>query len=150
MSNKIPLIAISAILIGGIAVTFMKTDGPTGKTMSMNGHSTPQGKVFTVQDVKLPALNLTEKRGEAAFNKNCAACHGERAIGTEQGPPFLNRVYVPGHHGNQAFFQAIKTGTTQHHWPYGDMPPQPQVSQGDAASIIAYVRAVQAANGFAR
>lgn len=149
MSNKIPLIAISAILIGGIAVTVLKTD-EAPKNMSMNGHSTPEGQAFTAQSVKLPAFNLTEKRGKAAYGENCAACHGEKAIGTDQGPSFLHKVYVPGHHGNQSFFQAIKTGVNQHHWPFGDMPAQDQVSQGDAAAIIAYVRAIQAANGFAR
>lgn len=148
MNNKLALIAIAVLLVGGAIVTFTKPNAP--KNMSMNGHSTPQGPVFTVSDVKVPALNLTEMRGQAAYTDNCAACHGERGIGTEQGPPFLNRVYVPGHHGDSSFFSAAQNGVNQHHWPFGNMPAQPQVTTGDLKAIVAYVRAIQSANGFAQ
>jgi len=146
MNTKFALIALAAFVVGGIAITVMKSNEP--KNMSMNGHSTPQGHVFTPNEVKLPAFNLTEMRGQAAYDQHCAACHGEKAVGTEQGPSFLHRVYVPGHHGDHAFFSAMQNGVTQHHWPFGDMAAQPQVSTGDAAAIIAYVRALQGVNGF--
>ncbi|PHS78813.1 MAG: cytochrome C [Rhodospirillaceae bacterium] len=116
--------------------------------MSVNGHSTPQGQAFAPANVKLPAFNLTEKRGEAAYNENCAACHGERIVGTDQGPPFLHRVYVPGHHGDAAFYSAAKIGVRQHHWGFGNMPPLPDLSDGTMKSIIAYVRGIQSVNGF--
>ena len=46
-----------------------------------------------------------------------------------------------------AFFLAAKLGVRQHHWPYGNMPPQPQVTEAQLATIVQYVREMQAANG---
>jgi hypothetical protein len=34
-----------------------------------------------------------------------------------------------------------------HHWNFGDMPPQPQVTPQQLADIVAYVRVLQEANG---
>jgi len=141
MNSKI---TIAALLIGGVTVTVMKSGG----SGSAPGHTTPQSAAMAPENVVLPAFNLTEKRGEAAFNTTCAQCHGIKATGTEQGPPFLHVVYKAGHHGDASFFYAAQNGVRAHHWPYGDMPAQPQVSQGDLKSIIAYVRALQNANGF--
>jgi mono/diheme cytochrome c family protein len=92
-------------------------------------------------------LTLTEQKGQVAFTENCAVCHGQNALGTEQGPPFVHNIYNPGHHSDESFFLAAQRGVRAHHWPYGDMPPQPQVTASEVAAIIAYVRAVQAANG---
>lgn len=148
MNNKVVSLTIAGILVGGVAVTFLKSEAPTN--MSVNGHSTPQGQAFNPATVKVPAFNLTEKRGEAAFNENCASCHGERLVGTDQGPPLLHRVYVPGHHGDAAFYSAAKIGVRQHHWNFGNMPPLPDVSDGTMKSIIAYIRSIQSVNGFGR
>ncbi|HEY9163072.1 MAG TPA: cytochrome c, partial [Magnetovibrio sp.] len=92
-------------------------------------------------------LSLTAQRGQVAFTDNCAQCHGINAGGTDQGPPFIHDIYNAGHHGDEAFFVAAKIGVRAHHWPYGNMPPQPQVSAGEVAAIVAYVRELQAANG---
>ena len=43
---------------------------------------------------------------------------------------------------------AAQNGVRAHHWPYGDMPPQPHVSAGDLKAIVTYIRALQQANGF--
>ena len=144
MSSKIAIAAIAAVLIGGVVLTVTKSNTSGGAP----GHSTPQSAAFAPSNVALPAFNLTEKRGEAAFNTNCAQCHGEKATGTQQGPPFLHVVYKAGHHGDQSFFFAAQNGVRAHHWPYGDMPPQPHVSAGDLKAIVTYIRALQQANGF--
>lgn len=103
----------------------------------------------SVQPVVVPKLTLTQKRGQAAYTETCAQCHGVNGVGTDQGPPFLHRVYHPGHHADGAFFLAVRNGTRRHHWSFGDMPPQPHVSDGDISAIISFVRALQQANGFA-
>jgi len=81
--------------------------------------------------------------GRQLYARNCAACHGRLLNGSNQGPPLLHKIYQPGHHADLAFYNAVKSGTRAHHWPFGDMPAQPQVSPKEAAHIIAYVRSRQ-------
>jgi len=148
MNNKIAMIALGALLVGGVAVTVMKTSPSNGGAAP--GHMmTPTEATLKPAEVILPAFTLTERRGEAAFNANCAQCHGNKATGTDQGPPFLHSIYKSNHHGDEAFFRAAQNGAVSHHWPYGNMPPQPQVGTGDLKAIVAYVRALQNANGYA-
>jgi mono/diheme cytochrome c family protein len=98
--------------------------------------------------VKVPAeLSRQEQAGKVVFDANCAQCHGANAAGTDHGPPLVHVLYNPGHHTNQAFFLAVKIGVRSHHWNFGDMPPQPQVSEEQLAAIVSYVRALQEANG---
>ena len=47
-----------------------------------------------------------------------------------------------------AFLLAALRGVPQHHWPYGDMPPVPGLSEEDLQAIVAYVREQQRLNGF--
>jgi mono/diheme cytochrome c family protein len=86
-------------------------------------------------------------RGKIAFNANCAPCHGTNAAGGDKGPPLVHVIYNPGHHADGSFFLAAKRGVRRHHWRFGDMPPQPQVTDGELAAIVRYVRELQAANG---
>ena len=74
-------------------------------------------------------------------------CHGPNAAGTKLGPPLIHDIYEPGHHSDQAFYLAAATGVRAHHWPYGDMPAQPQVSEAEVGLIIRYIRELQEANG---
>ena len=78
---------------------------------------------------------------------NCAKCHGMVGGGTDKDSPLIHKIYEPNHHGDFAFFRAVQNGTKAHHWPYGDMAPQPQVSEADVEVIIKFVREVQRANG---
>lgn len=103
----------------------------------------------TVQ-VTPAALSQEAKAGEALFEANCRACHGPNAAGTNLGPPLIHDIYNPGHHSDKAFYLAAATGVRQHHWPYGDMPAQPQVSPEDVTLIIQFVRELQEANGIVR
>ncbi len=85
--------------------------------------------------------------GEELFGRNCAPCHGAKAGGTDKGPPLAHRIYEPSHHSDQAFYLAARNGVAAHHWRFGNMPAQPQVSASDMAAIVAYVRWVQRETG---
>ena len=99
-------------------------------------------------DVEVPTLNTAEQLGEAAFNANCASCHGVNAAGQYGvAPPLIHKIYEPNHHGDMAFVLAAKRGVRQHHWNFGAMPPVPNVAETEIASIVAYVRKLQRANG---
>ncbi len=106
----------------------------------------PPANAETVR-VKLPKLSAEAQTGGQVFMGNCAKCHGMVGGGTDKGPPLIHKIYEPSHHGDFAFFSAVQRGTQAHHWPYGDMPPQPQVSEADVEAIIKFVREVQRANG---
>jgi mono/diheme cytochrome c family protein len=97
--------------------------------------------------VTMPELSRSAKKGQEDFKANCAACHGERGGGTDQGPPLIHKIYEPGHHSDGAFFLAVQRGVRQHHWSFGNMPPQPQVTGREAALILEFIREVQVANG---
>ena len=96
----------------------------------------------------MPKLSDVAATGKIAFDETCAACHGPWGTGTDKGPSFLHQVYVASHHGDMAFVIAAQRGVRAHHWPFGNMPAQPHVSQEEVKTIIAFVREVQAANGF--
>lgn len=97
--------------------------------------------------IKMPTLSAQAVRGQRIFKENCSRCHGEDATGTETGPPLIHDIYNPGHHGDNAFYRAVKQGSPQHHWNFGNMPPQTQVNDAEIASIIRFIREVQLANG---
>ncbi|HEY9081447.1 cytochrome c [Magnetovibrio sp.] len=101
----------------------------------------------TLVDVQVPLLSSKAKVGQESFEAICAQCHGKNASGSEQGPPLIHDIYNPGHHSDQTFQLAAVRGVKRHHWNFGDMPPQPQVSAKKMASIIIYVRELQQANG---
>ena len=86
-------------------------------------------------------------RGKAAYEANCAACHGQDLEGTKAGPTFLDPIYAPDHHPDEAFQAAVENGVQPHHWKFGPMPPQPAVSSEQVQQIIAYVRSQQDAAG---
>lgn len=88
--------------------------------------------------------------GEALFLQNCAACHGADLRGTAQGPPFLDVIYAPNHHSDEAFQRAVAFGVVPHHWNFGPMPPVPGLSRDEVESIVAFVRQEQQAAGIVR
>jgi mono/diheme cytochrome c family protein len=100
-----------------------------------------------IVQVKLPKLSPEAQTGGQIFMGNCAKCHGMVAGGTGKGPPLIHKIYEPNHHADFAFFRAVQYGAKAHHWPYGNMPPQPHVSEAEVELIIKFVREVQRANG---
>lgn len=94
------------------------------------------------------ALTQQAELGKRAFDAVCAACHGENAAGKMGfGPPLVHKIYEPSHHGDMAFLVAAQQGVRAHHWEFGNMPPQPQLTQAEVKTIIAYGRELQRANG---
>lgn len=133
--TNLPKYAVLGVLVAGIGIAFWQNMAPREPVQAM-----------TVT-VKVPELSPLAQKGKIAFDQVCVACHGVNASGTDKGPPFINEIYNPGHHSDEAFFMAAKYGVRQHHWPYGNMPPQPQVSEEDVTAIVQYVRELQRANG---
>lgn len=97
--------------------------------------------------ILVPEFTRVEQQGENAFNDNCAACHGPNMVGTENGPPLLHRHYVPEHHPDRDLRRAVEQGVEQHHWTFGNMPAQDHIDTTTLDAIIAYIRALQFANG---
>jgi mono/diheme cytochrome c family protein len=91
----------------------------------------------------LPPTPAAHRTGEQLFERNCAGCHGPSARGTANGPPLAHRIYEPSHHSDQAFHLAVRNGVAAHHWRFGNMPAQPQVTEAEVREIVAYVRWVQ-------
>jgi len=81
--------------------------------------------------------------GKQVFDAKCAACHGEAALGTAQGPPLVHIYYEPNHHADLAFQMAVGQGVPQHHWNFGNMPPVPDLGPSEVDKILAYVRWLQ-------
>ena len=92
---------------------------------------------------KTPGLS----EGQALFAKNCAGCHGRGGKGTDQGPPFIHKIYEPNHHGDASFYRAAEKGVRAHHWKFGDMPPVKDVSRSELTKIISYIRHIQGKAG---
>jgi mono/diheme cytochrome c family protein len=88
--------------------------------------------------------------GAELFQANCATCHGTDLNGTDTGPPFLNAIYAPNHHGDEAFQIAVQLGVQPHHWSFGPMAPIAGLDREDVAKIVAYVRSQQEAAGILR
>jgi mono/diheme cytochrome c family protein len=83
------------------------------------------------------------RAGAALFAAHCQACHGISATGSPQGPPLVDWVYEPSHHGDAAFLLAAQRGVRAHHWRFGDMPAVRGVTESDVGEITGYVRWLQ-------
>ena len=126
MGRRTPLAALALIIIGmammawGCASASESGDGETAAAAAPDAD-----------------------RGATLYAASCALCHGERGVGTETGPPLVHQTYRPGHHPDDSFRNAVKNGVAAHHWNFGNMPPRPELSDGDIEDVIAYVRAIQ-------
>lgn len=126
----------AALLAAAIAAGCGGEGGAAGEGGRVGGGVDTTG----LRGLEVPAEYLA---GRDAFAATCAACHGESALGTAQGPPLVHIVYEPGHHSDAAFVLAVARGVRAHHWRYGDMPPQPGLSDEEVQAIIGYVRWLQ-------
>ncbi|MDE0602316.1 MAG: cytochrome c [bacterium] len=111
-----------------------------------NGESSSPGSEAESVAVTVPDLSETARRGADLFEANCSECHSADAGGTSEGPPLVHIYYEPGHHADFSFHIAVRQGTPQHHWEFGDMDPVPGLSDGEVNEIICYVRELQYAN----
>jgi mono/diheme cytochrome c family protein len=94
-----------------------------------------------------PSVPAQFNIGGLLYGKFCSSCHGVDLNGTEQGPPFLHRVYHPGHHADGSFFLAAKRGVRAHHWKFGNMPPVEGIDENMVGAIVEYIRHVQKSAG---
>ena len=107
-----------------------------------------ENQIPIVSGIIIPELDAGELAGKAAFEENCAACHGVNAAGNDGfGPPLVHVIYEPNHHGDGAFVVAARNGVRAHHWKFGDMPPVEGITDDEVVLIVAYVRKLQRANG---
>ncbi len=90
-----------------------------------------------------PGLMPNPVAGKGLYERSCGQCHGVDLRGSKEGPPLLHRIYEPSHHADIAFQLAVKNGSRQHHWNFGDMKPVAGLTPDDVAHITAYVRAEQ-------
>lgn len=141
----VPLLTGAAVLAAGIAAWVATRPAPQAPApapaAAMPGEA-------MVQVTPPGGLAPEEQIGKRAFDAVCAQCHGPNAAGRESmGPPLVHDYYKPSHHADMAFVMAVQNGVRAHHWTFGDMPAQSGLTGADVKAIIAYVRAVQRANG---
>ena len=103
----------------------------------------------TLVQIDIPAelsgLAIIGKRG---FEKKCAVCHGQNAVGQDGvAPPLVHKIYEPSHHGDESFQRAVAIGVRAHHWKFGNMPAIEGLTRADVKVITAYVRELQRHNG---
>lgn len=134
VGSKLPKYLVFTVLAAGLGVSVWPSLWPTGT----------KGYVVNVNE---PELTAVGRSGKLLFEANCASCHGLKGAGTDKGPPLVHDIYNPGHHSDAAFFLAAQQGVRQHHWRFGNMPPQRQVSEPQITAIVQYVRELQVANG---
>lgn len=125
---------VIAVMIGGVVIVLSRFLGMSDGVEAVN--------------VRVPQqLSSLAQNGKVLFETNCAGCHGQMGGGTDQGPPLVHDIYNPGHHADISFLLAARNGVRAHHWPFGNMPPQPQVNEAQIEAIVKYVRELQEANG---
>jgi mono/diheme cytochrome c family protein len=150
--NKGLLATVGVVLIGGVAVVYWRMtpaqDDPMRPIVSTAMHGADAAAPPRPADeIVVPKLSSPAQMGKIAFDENCAACHGPKASGTENGPPLIHRIYEPSHHADFAFVRAARQGVKAHHWRFGDMAPVEGVTDKQIEWITRYVREVQRANG---
>lgn len=99
------------------------------------------------QKTALQALTADAGRGYGLYHQHCVTCHGKSLDGSDNGPALIHKIYRSTHHSDMSFFYAIRKGTRQHHWRFGDMPPVPGLSDQDVVDVTAYVRREQQKKG---
>jgi mono/diheme cytochrome c family protein len=97
--------------------------------------------------VVVPPLDGVARAGERIYAERCLSCHGPDATGSDKGPPLVHVIYGPAQVGDAAFLAAVRRGVKQRHWTFGDMPQQPKTTDAEVQRVVAYVRALQRANG---
>ncbi len=150
MASKLLIgaVAVGLALVGGF-VWYSRPDPNAGLAPVVSGmHSGTDTQAGLAADsIVVPQLTGLAQQGEAAFNESCAACHGVNIAGTNQGPTLIHSLYRPGHHGDGAIASAAMSGVQAHHWEFGNMPPVQGITPQKLTVIIAYIRALQQANG---
>jgi cytochrome c5 len=156
----------ATLLVGGKKIDVSFAPGPKGDGLTAPAPVaadakltavlalTAAGKPLTVrfaqEAVTVPPLSAQAAAGGKVWGEVCSTCHGKALRGTEQGPPLLHPMYGPeSGHGDDTILTAATQGTKGHMWKFGDMPKPEGVKPGQEKDLVAFIRAMQAANGLA-
>ncbi|MBI3447108.1 MAG: efflux RND transporter permease subunit, partial [Magnetospirillum sp.] len=116
--------------------------------LSLRVEDKPLSVRFNQEALITPALVPQAQAGRQAFEQICAVCHGTALRGSDHAPPLLHPAYGPGSgHGDDTVLAAALTGAKSHMWKFGDMPKPEGLKPGQEKDVLAYIRAMQAANG---
>jgi len=133
-------------LVGFGALIYASYSDKTQQTANTAGDSPQIGRAIV--EITVPDLQGKAILGQVAYDAKCASCHGKDAVGqVGVAPPLVHKIYEPSHHGDGAFLRAARNGVRSHHWRFGNMPPVEGISDAEVGTIVAYVRALQRANG---
>ncbi len=118
--------------------------------LSLSANGKPVSARFAQDAVVTPQLSAQASAGKAAFEQVCATCHGTALRGSDTAPPLLHKFYEIGSgHGDDVILAAATGGAKSHMWKFGDMPKPEGLKPGQEKDVLTYIRAMQAANGFA-
>lgn len=150
----------AVLLVGGKKIDAAFT--PDGDSLQAAAAVTPADKLAAILSLtvngKPVAARFSQEAlivptqvapaGKQVFEQNCAVCHGTALRGSDHAPPLLHPSYAPGSgHGDEVILAAARTGAKSHMWKFGDMPKPEGLKPGQEKDVLAYIRAMQAANG---
>ena len=131
-----------------IAEAAVKAADKVVAVLSLELAGKPLSVRFAQEALKVPTLDARANAGQGVFQTVCATCHGPSLRGTDQGPPLLHPWYAAGAgHDDSQVLTVIGNGTAGHMWKFGDMPKPEGLKPGQEKDVLAYIRAMQAANG---
>ena len=142
----IVIVITTAVITGVVGVLYRPIDGPPPSAVEEPEAAPTPGDGAQLRTPAAPDVAV-QVAGLAPFMEFCGECHGEQALGTDEGPPLVHQLYEPNHHADGAFVLAARQGSPQHHWNFGNMPPAQLVSDSDLIAIIGYVRTLQQTAG---
>lgn len=143
---KSAYLLVGALAVSGITAWVVMAEGTQDPVAAPPAPPAPGAPLVMVTQ---PAtLSPQATMGKTAFDAVCAACHGDSGAGRNgMGPPLIHKIYEPSHHGDESFQRAVAQGVRAHHWTFGNMPAVEGLTRSDVGAIVAYVRALQRANG---
>lgn len=138
---------IGVVAVVGLGMFFYSNGGEQSQpVVTATTDQATQGRAIV--EVTVPEFEGKAVLGQMAFVAKCAACHGVNAVGqVGVAPPLIHRIYEPSHHGDMSFILAARNGVRSHHWKFGNMPAIDGISDAEVGTIVAYIRALQRANG---
>ena len=129
MIDKIIIrVAVLVLVVFGLLAVFYERPAVTGKRAAYLPAEGFVGDVTT---------------GQRIFKQHCTTCHGQQLEGSDKGPSLLHPYYKPDHHGDISIYMAVYQGVHQHHWQFGNMPAQKQLTAEDAGHLLRYIRSEQ-------